>query len=554
MSIKCYSRNFAVVAFAALALGMSPAWATKRAVLVGISDYQDNSVHDLEGPIYDVDVLRKVLLEKWGFTNENVATLVDAQATKKSILEAMKELVRVSKEGDTVLIYFSGHGLRAAQLDANVQTGVLFPYDFKRTTDIKKNAQSLIIAQRDYVEQVLKPLDAKQVTTWLVVDACFSGNAFRSGQDPREPMQRSTSVEVDLSSVKPTEGAAFGYKNVVFLAASSYSETAMDIAKADFAAYETFDKKPHGAFTDAWLRVLDRPRDANGVFSAPPSYRDVFRRTTQILQDIGIKQHPQSQPSASISRDDVISHPIFGEAAAPEAGQREPLMVSKLNTVDVQTDDLLMRNMVDASKVLQQSLTKDARYRVKKDGETWLVTDKGGTTLASFKEVDRQALVRAIEQYVWANQLVLDRINKGPGVDATFKNPAYGSFYPVGREQIYEVNMADAAKLAVLNVTPVGDVVVLFPITKAELKAQPGKTTIDFPVFAKPNTETGGETLLSIANRRPSAAWDAFFSAHLSGAKFGSDSQDMKSLKTLLANESDLSAFAHVIFSVDNED
>ena len=100
------------LALVLLALGVvmpQSAEAAKRALLVGVGDYADHLVSDLQGPPHDVAVLRDALVQHGSFAAEAITVLL----ARRGILEAIERLGQASESGDFVLIYLSGHGTSA---------------------------------------------------------------------------------------------------------------------------------------------------------------------------------------------------------------------------------------------------------------------------------------------------------------------------------------------------------------------------------------------------------------------------------------------------------
>ena len=74
--------------------------AEKHALLIGVASYPNlESKHQLEGPSHDVAALKEVLTDAYEFSQENVTTLVDAQANRSAILGALDNLVRSTQPG-----------------------------------------------------------------------------------------------------------------------------------------------------------------------------------------------------------------------------------------------------------------------------------------------------------------------------------------------------------------------------------------------------------------------------------------------------------------------
>lgn len=250
----------------------------KRAVLVGINDYtasrlaappampspsDDREWEDLEGAVTDVGILREMLVSRrYGFEPADIVTLVDQQATRAAILDAIdQKLVQPSGSGDVVFFYYSGHGSQVANSCSDEPDGMdesIVPADSRLgAPDIRdKELRRLFNAVLD---------SGARLT--IVFDSCHSGSGVRgfdAGQRPR-------SVKPDLRDV--TDGSDAGPR--------PENRGALVLASAqdfDFA-YELRDSEdnPHGAFSWALENAL---RDS----SASEPAIDVFRRAQARLR------------------------------------------------------------------------------------------------------------------------------------------------------------------------------------------------------------------------------------------------------------------------------
>lgn len=82
----------------------------KRALLIGINDYLNLPPgRRLYGCINDVDLMRDLLLRRFGFAEGDIKRLCNEQATRDGILKAFEDLV-ASIETNDVVVHFSGHG------------------------------------------------------------------------------------------------------------------------------------------------------------------------------------------------------------------------------------------------------------------------------------------------------------------------------------------------------------------------------------------------------------------------------------------------------------
>ena len=141
-----------------------------RAVLIGINTYAH--AKNLKGAVKDVEAVRAVLAERYGFDPAYVKPLLNEQATKSHIIDTLYEVGKQAGTDDSVFIYYAGHG----QYDGDGAVGWWVPTDGdpKRAGTLIKNATIL-----SYIE------DMRARHVYLVVDSCFSGSLFGTRSLPR---------------------------------------------------------------------------------------------------------------------------------------------------------------------------------------------------------------------------------------------------------------------------------------------------------------------------------------------------------------------------------
>jgi metacaspase-1 len=86
------------------------AQAATHALIMTIGDYPDPKAR-LPGVLYDAGMAH-ALAEQMGATRATIKSLSDRQLDLASMLGALGELRQRVRPGDTVMIYFSGHGVR----------------------------------------------------------------------------------------------------------------------------------------------------------------------------------------------------------------------------------------------------------------------------------------------------------------------------------------------------------------------------------------------------------------------------------------------------------
>jgi len=171
-------------------LAIAPAaHATNRALLIGVGDYlNDREVPDLAGAVNDVKLMRQVLISRFGYAEEDITVLTDADATRAGILAAIATLVSQTQPGDRVYLHYSGHGSQVKDLDGDEEDGLdetIMPHD-ARTPDVPDITD-------DELNLLLAPLDAGAAL--VVLDSCHSGTATRAAT-----VMRTRSVPMDTRS------------------------------------------------------------------------------------------------------------------------------------------------------------------------------------------------------------------------------------------------------------------------------------------------------------------------------------------------------------------
>ncbi len=147
-----------------------------RAVVIGISDYQDPAIPDLQYAHRDAEAFAEWLRSPGGGSvpEDNIILLTNEKATVGRVsLALMNWLIEETREGDRVVIYFSGHGEMEARL-LN-QLGYLLLWDSPAHVSL---AGALPV---DILKQVVTTLSIEKNANVLVVaDACRAGKLAAS--------------------------------------------------------------------------------------------------------------------------------------------------------------------------------------------------------------------------------------------------------------------------------------------------------------------------------------------------------------------------------------
>ncbi|NJN42560.1 MAG: caspase family protein [Flammeovirgaceae bacterium] len=134
------------------------------ALIIGINDYQDKSIVQLDNPVKDATALGQILSTYYTFESDNIIVLTDPTRTK--IIESFDELSLKINERDQLLIFYAGHGI----WDERLNQGFWLPSDASLNSKAQWLSNSTI---RDYVGGI------RAKHTLLITDACFSGSIFK---------------------------------------------------------------------------------------------------------------------------------------------------------------------------------------------------------------------------------------------------------------------------------------------------------------------------------------------------------------------------------------
>lgn len=138
---------------------------TYYGLIIGIDEYKDPRIPDLENPIRDAKSLRKVLMDNYTFDSENITLLKNPG--RSDIIRAMDALRDKVTPQDNLLIFFAGHGY----WDEDADIGYWLPSDATRETTAEWFRNGALV---DYLQSI------RSRHTLLITDACFAGSIFKS--------------------------------------------------------------------------------------------------------------------------------------------------------------------------------------------------------------------------------------------------------------------------------------------------------------------------------------------------------------------------------------
>ncbi len=136
-----------------------------HALIIGVNDYQDQRIVDLDKPVEDAESLKTVLESYYTFRPENITLLKNAK--RRDIIDALDNLSKKVTERDNVLIFYAGHGY----WDTNNEIGYWIPSDARQSSTADWFRNSTLTDQ-------IRSIRSRH--TLLIADACFSGAIFKA--------------------------------------------------------------------------------------------------------------------------------------------------------------------------------------------------------------------------------------------------------------------------------------------------------------------------------------------------------------------------------------
>jgi hypothetical protein len=248
---------------------------SRRALCVGINVYPLGGASNLKGCVNDSNAWADLFTARFGFPREDIKLLLDSDATRKNILQALRDLVARSKPGDLIVFQNSSHGSYVADTTGDEETydEILCPYD---------------ITDNHILDDELRDIVAglpKGVRMSVILDNCFSGTGTRVAPIPTpddrrvrflDPSLRGLPVLRNFAAAKPRSAERYPMSQMreVLLTGCSDKEFSYDA---------NIEGTYHGAMTYCAIRAIEQAR-------GDLTYAALHKK---ILAQMRYPQHPQ---------------------------------------------------------------------------------------------------------------------------------------------------------------------------------------------------------------------------------------------------------------------
>ena len=221
----------------------------RKALLVGINAYPDAA---LRGCINDVQQMKGLLKQYYGFQDDGIKVMLDGDATAAGITAGLVWLAEGGADADAVRIFhYSGHGTYVADKNGDEPDGrdeCLVPFDYKSAGFI--------------TDDVLKTLYDKFPVSGnltLVMDSCHSGTVNKA---PAEdivfrflPVSDAEQEKIDAAAAKfAQDQQEYVFKAIKKLRGQEVTDAELRAKVGDLMA--SFEKKRFGDVRTTEANVL----------------------------------------------------------------------------------------------------------------------------------------------------------------------------------------------------------------------------------------------------------------------------------------------------------
>lgn len=264
----------------------------RKALLVGINKICIPGA-DLRGCVNDVQALRVLLLERFGFADRDVKVLTDLKATTKGIQGAFFSLVRGAKQGDVLLFHYSGRGSSAPDRsgdEADYRDEVLCPSDLDWRAPLTL----------DWFDSQITTI-AEGVSLTVILDCGFSGTNTRAFLPPDAPIvPRYLPSPLDLIAGESGRRITGKFSRLGKVEKkSSGSQRRGDVVIVDRPQVHIMACRPTQVANEASIGgtyggvLTHHLITAIGQSESPLSYHDLQKRVTVLIKETDFDQVPQ---------------------------------------------------------------------------------------------------------------------------------------------------------------------------------------------------------------------------------------------------------------------
>lgn len=320
--MKHVKRTSSALCMGVLALFLPQMSKADTAIVIGVNQYKSLTDANLKGCVNDANSIVQVLKSR-GFAASDIVLLVDEQATKQHILDAIHNATK----GGRFVLYFAGHGTQTAD-----NTSAILPSDSTEEGDNTIGKAELTKAVQGVTAQART----------IVLDSCFADGAVRGKKNIGNKRSRFHELRDGSKTLPP--GRTDDNTNIV--GDSSFCSYVAG-TRQQSALEESKDGEVHGLFT---YYLTSRLKE-----SSVEKWADAV---AQVNSDVALASDQSQTPI--FKTDEYKSAKIFGKSGG------DPKPSPYKNSIwDVYNDTKTNPNYVSISSTLSQPVVaKGTKFQI----------------------------------------------------------------------------------------------------------------------------------------------------------------------------------------------
>lgn len=258
-----------------------------KALLVGINAYPNPSNH-LRGCINDiVDMEYFIASKNKIYPKENIRTLTDSKATKKSILTGLNWLLLGAIAGDQILFQYSGHGAQIPSHSSAIEKDgldeIICPYDYRGEA-----AAETAISDKEFAS-IFAKIPQGVHFVWIS-DSCHSENLSRK-HEIFEPIDTFNETRFRRFNHKYSSRQSQAVAPIASLGTAVFplhGALLSGCASHQLSADAYINNRFNGAFTHYLIKNLNQ-------YGQDASMQDIVKYVNIDLMENDYDQNPQSE-------------------------------------------------------------------------------------------------------------------------------------------------------------------------------------------------------------------------------------------------------------------
>ena len=355
----------------------------KHLLVIAVGKYPSHTGWATISSANDVPLIKNALLNQ-GFAENNITTLIDAQATKKGILTALEALEKKIKKDDIVVIHYSGHGQQVFDDNGDEVDGLdesLVPYDaFVKYTHAYHGENHF---RDDELARIITNFRNKLGTNGqllIILDSCHSGSATR-GQKTRGG--EAALVPADWKSPADTKNTGSGLLERAKVNPDASPFVMISGASADELNYEyngvgslsyAFSKAMNELGSDFTYRQLFSSISANMNGIAPKQKPTIEGDIDfKLFKGEYVKQQPYYEVSSIVKNNDVL---LINAGEVNRIFKETTIFVLPAGSTKVEESKILAKGKVVVTKFNESTIILDKPLKDKNIKNYWVFIDQ----------------------------------------------------------------------------------------------------------------------------------------------------------------------------------